>query len=96
LIYPAEKPEDVTLEPTKCSEVDKDALAKFMNLYGAKTAVRCIGKRVESLTDNDKMLLKNKAQVLKTGAYAADKNLESRAKSVRSKCVDLDAFTRGF
>ena len=53
-------------------------------------------KRVESLTDNDKMLLKNKAQVLKTGAYAADKNLESRAKSVRSKCVDLDAFTRGF
>ena len=96
LIYPAEKPTDLVIEPTKCSEVDKDALARMMNLYGAKDAVRCIKRRVESLTDDDKKILKDKAQVLKTGAYAADNNLECRARSVRSQCIDLDAFSRGF
>ena len=96
LIYPAVKPDGITIEPTRGSTVDKIKLGSFMNRYGAKDAVRCIGQPCEPLTDNEKQLLTDKAQALQSGAYAADKNLERRAKSIRSTCIDLDAFTRGF
>lgn len=96
LIYPADVPEGVRIEPTSWNDVNKDALAKFMSLYGAGDALRCLSLRRCELTENDKTLLSSKAKALRTGAYAADKNLEFNTKGVRSNVIDLDAFTRGF
>lgn len=96
LVFPAEAPEGTRIEPVVYSDVDVDKLRLFMGLYGSKAAMKCMGMRSYSLTDEDKALLREKAKSLMSGAYAADKNLMYDTKNVRSQVIDLDAFTRGY
>lgn len=96
LIYPAEVPEGVVLEPVQWSDVNKEALTCFMSKYGAKDALKCLGLRGYGLTDKEKDELRERGHALRTGAYAADHNLEFQTESVKSTLIDLDAFTRSF
>ena len=96
LIYPAECPENVSIQATSWQEVNKDKLAKFLSQYGAKSALYCLNLKGTGLTESDKEMLRNKTRALCTGAYAADRNMEFNTKSVKSKVIDLDAFTKGF
>lgn len=96
LIYPADKPEGVTIVPTTWGEVDKTQLARFCTLYGANKALKCMGLKWAFLDDADKEQLRRMSRQLNTGEYAADHNLQHVTKSVATTMIDLDSFSKGF
>lgn len=96
LIFPAPKPDDVVIIPTKAKEVDKIQLQYFLSLYNCTDALRCLRLQRLALSDNQKNYLTQRARNLKSGAYAADKNLEADISQSRAQLVDLDSFTKSF
>ena len=95
LVYPAEKPAEISIEPVKVSSIDKDALRSFCELYGLRSAMKCMGMRSYPLGENDKKRLYDEARMLKSGEYAADKNINSMS-SMSSQVLSIDSFTKGF
>lgn len=96
LIFPAEKPDSIKINVTTPKQVDKTQLQYFLSLYNCSNALRCLKMNRINLTENQKNDLRNRARSLKSGAYAADKNLEADSKKVQSKMIDLESFTREF
>lgn len=95
LVYPADKPEGVTIKPVQASSIDKEAFRKFCELYGLRSALKCLNIRTYQLTDADKKRLYDEARMLKTGEYAADKNIDL-VSSNSSQVLSIDSFTKGF
>lgn len=96
LVFPAEKPEGISIEPTFWNDIDLDKLVYLCSKYNAKDAIRCLGKRQYTLTEEDKEELRKESRALMTGEYATDKNLQHETRSVKSTLLDLDSFSRGF
>ena len=96
LVYPAEKPEGVDIIPTTWEDVDKYRLQWFLSQYGCRSALKCLDMKASTLTENEKQEIRRKANELKSGAYAADRNLEHNTRSVKSSLISLDAFEKEF
>lgn len=95
LVYPSERPEGVKIEPVRAASINKEAFQKFCELYGLRSALKCLGIRAYQLTETDKKRLYDEARMLKTGEYAADKNIDL-VSSHSSQVLSIDSFTKGF
>lgn len=95
LVYPADRPADVTLEPTTISQVNKEKLTEFLAMYGDKVSLKGWTTRRPNLVDSQKEILREKARRLCTGEFAADHGVEPVSK-VNTSTLRLDAFTREF
>ncbi len=96
LVFPADKPDDVSIVPTSWSDIDLDKLVYLCSKYNARDALRCLGKYPCTLSEEDKDALRRESRALLTGEYATDKNLQHETRSVKSTLLDLDSFSRGF
>lgn len=96
LVYPAEMPAGVEIRPTLRKEIDLDKLAHFLSMYNDFESLRCIQMRKRDLDDNDKNILRQKAKALRTGEFAADRNIEPEFNRVKTTTLSLDAFTREY
>lgn len=95
LVYPAECPAGVEIEPVWYRNADQEKLRKFLTLVNDTDSLRCLALKRVQLGEADKQLLFDKSNRLKTGEYAADNNLEHQPK-VGVHSLSLNAFEKEF
>lgn len=95
IIYPAECPEGVVIEPVTNRDVVQEKFAKFLTLVNDTDSLRCMSLKRVQLSEDDKQQMFDRSKRLKTGEYAADNNLEHQPK-VGIHSLSLDAFEREF
>lgn len=97
LVFPAEKPEDVLINPTKFYTVNQKKLIQYFALCGDVASLRCMSAGKVTLSESEKEYLKERGRMLSSGIYAADNNLEpSLNNTVKASALTLDAFSRDF
>lgn len=96
LVYPADKPNNVTITPTDWSEIDKDALVRVCTRYNAVKALSCMKVSRCQLSEQDKQMLREKGKTIVTGEYATDKNLPFNSLSVKTTVLNLQSFEKEF
>lgn len=74
LVYPAECPADLTIDPSMIDDLNKEELSRFLNIYGDKYALSCFNFRKIKPSDDDIDNVKQKARQLLNGEYEVDRN----------------------
>lgn len=95
LVYPATKPENTEIVPSSKNDLNKTQLNKFLTMVGDYNSLRCMSYQKANLNDADKVVMRDKARKLRSGEYAADRNLEYRM-CAAVKTLSLDAFEKEF
>lgn len=95
LVYPADCPEGTVIKPVGWSNVNKDALFKFLTMCGDKDSLLNLGGSFIELSETDKQNLRDAAHRLNSGEFAADRNLQQESR-ITVKTLDLDSFERDF
>ena len=96
LVYPANKPDniDLTKAVTSVFDVDVNAIAHFLALYGDKDSLACFDTKPK-ITEYDKQIVRDKVKLLSSGSFAVDHSIEDVPR-VDSSVLRLDSFSRDF
>lgn len=95
LIYPAPCPDGVKITPNCDSRIDLTSLYRFLAMVGDKESLRGLGCRSSvTLTEEEKKCMYDMANRLKSGEYAADRNMPFGDSTPVLKEIGIDFFER--
>lgn len=94
LVYPAQKPDDITIKPVGLMGVRRGALEKYFSLLNDTYALQYLNLEKAHLTDADYKRMKVLREGVMSGSFAADANIP--ADSTESEALPLDIFSREF
>lgn len=94
LVYPSKCPDDVVIRPNQGRNIDISALYRFLSLVGDRDSLHSFGgSSFTHLTEEEKKRMYDLSNRLKTGEYAADKNIPFTPTPVL-KSMSIDLFER--
>lgn len=94
LVYPADKPEDITIKPIGLQQTRRAPLEKYFTLLNDQYALNYLNLKSVSLKPADYELMKNMKKSITSGTFAVDHDIPTDSST--SEAFELNIFSREF